>query len=52
VLPTKGLTLPLVSSGGSSMLMVLLALGLVLRLGWDLDRAELARPRRQREWAV
>ena len=29
ILPTKGLTLPLISSGGSSMLMVLLALGSV-----------------------
>ncbi|MGB0514482.1 MAG: putative lipid II flippase FtsW [Wenzhouxiangellaceae bacterium] len=52
VLPTKGLTLPLVSSGGSSMLMVLLALGLVLRLGREIDQAELGRPRRAREWAV
>lgn len=52
VLPTKGLTLPLVSSGGSSLMMTMLALGLVLRIGWELDRAELARPRRRREWAA
>jgi cell division protein FtsW len=38
VLPTKGLTLPLISSGGSSMLMVLLALGVVLRIKYELDR--------------
>jgi cell division protein FtsW len=38
VLPTKGLTLPLVSSGGSSMLAVLLALGLVLRIGREFGR--------------
>jgi len=38
VLPTKGLTLPLISSGGSSMLMVLLALGAVLRIKFELDR--------------
>jgi cell division protein FtsW len=38
VLPTKGLTLPLISSGGSSMLMTLLALGLVLRIKYELDR--------------
>ncbi|MDT8450821.1 MAG: putative lipid II flippase FtsW [Wenzhouxiangellaceae bacterium] len=49
VLPTKGLTLPLVSAGGSSILMLLLALGLVVRIGRELDRAELSRPRRHRE---
>jgi cell division protein FtsW len=38
VLPTKGLTLPLISSGGSSMLMVLLAIGVVLRIKYELDR--------------
>ena len=38
VLPTKGLTLPLISSGGSSMLMILLALGIVLRIKVELDR--------------
>ncbi len=39
VLPTKGLTLPLISSGGSSMLMTLLALGLVLRIKYEMDRS-------------
>jgi len=38
VLPTKGLTLPLISSGGSSMLMTLAALGIVLRIKYELDR--------------
>ncbi|MGD8347337.1 MAG: FtsW/RodA/SpoVE family cell cycle protein, partial [Lysobacterales bacterium] len=38
VLPTKGLTLPLISSGGSSMLMTLLAIGIVLRIKYELDR--------------
>lgn len=38
VLPTKGLTLPLISSGGSSTLMILLALGVVLRIKYELDR--------------
>jgi len=38
VLPTKGLTLPLISSGGSSLLMTLLALGVVLRIKYELDR--------------
>lgn len=38
VLPTKGLTLPLISSGGSSVMMTLAALGLVFRLSADLRR--------------
>ena len=42
LLPTKGLTLPLVSYGGSSLLMMGVALGLVLRL----DR-ELSKPQRK-----
>ena len=42
VLPTKGLTLPLISSGGSSMLMVCLALGVVFRIRYELD-AEMQR---------
>jgi cell division protein FtsW len=37
-LPTKGLTLPLISSGGSSMLMTLVALGVVFRIKYELDR--------------
>ncbi len=37
-LPTKGLTLPLISSGGSSMLMTIFALGIVLRIKYELDR--------------
>jgi len=37
VLPTKGLTLPLISSGGSSMLMTMVALGIVLRIKYELD---------------
>ncbi|MGN6512374.1 MAG: putative lipid II flippase FtsW [Lysobacteraceae bacterium] len=40
VLPTKGLTLPLISSGGSSVLMSCAALGLLLRISYELDRAE------------
>ncbi|KAA9129724.1 putative lipid II flippase FtsW [Marinihelvus fidelis] len=38
VLPTKGLTLPLISSGGSSVLMTCLALGVVFRIRYELDR--------------
>lgn len=40
ILPTKGLTLPLVSSGGSSVLMTCVAMGLLLRVSYELDRAE------------
>ena len=38
VLPTKGLTLPLISSGGSSVLMTFVALGIVFRIRHELDR--------------
>ena len=40
ILPTKGLTLPLVSSGGSSVMMTCVALGLLLRVSYELNRAE------------
>ena len=40
ILPTKGLTLPLISSGGSSVLMTCVAIGLLLRVSYELDRAE------------
>ena len=40
LLPTKGLTLPLISSGGSSVLMTCAAMGLLLRVSYELDRAE------------
>ena len=40
ILPTKGLTLPLISSGGSSVLMTCAALGMLLRISYELDRAE------------
>jgi cell division protein FtsW len=40
VLPTKGLTLPLISSGGSSVLMTCAAMGLLLRVSYELDRAQ------------
>lgn len=38
VLPTKGLTLPLISSGGSSVLMTFVALGIIFRIRYELDR--------------
>ena len=40
VLPTKGLTLPFVSSGGSSVLMSCVAMGLLLRVARELAEAE------------
>lgn len=40
ILPTKGLTLPLISSGGSSVLMTCVAMGVLLRVSYETDRAE------------
>lgn len=40
VLPTKGLTLPLISAGGSSVLMTCAALGLVLRVSYEVARKQ------------
>jgi cell division protein FtsW len=39
ILPTKGLTLPLVSYGGSSVVMTCAAMGLLLRVSWEYERA-------------
>lgn len=51
-LPTKGLTLPLVSAGGSSLIMTVVAIAVVLRVDWELKRVELERPRRRAGWSV
>ena len=45
VLPTKGLTLPLISSGGSSLLVTCVALGLLVRIKLDIDRDALGQKR-------
>ncbi|WP_305806085.1 putative lipid II flippase FtsW [Stenotrophomonas sp. YIM B06876] len=39
ILPTKGLTLPLISSGGSSVMVTCVAMGLLLRVSYEYDRA-------------
>ena len=46
ILPTKGLTLPLMSAGGSSMITSFVAIGLLFAV----DRKSRARPR-SRSWA-
>ena len=47
MLPTKGLTLPLISSGGSSVMMTCVAVGLLLRVSWEYQRAV-----RRQSWRV
>lgn len=51
VLPTKGLTLPLISSGGSSTMMICVMLGLLLRVGHEVNVAEAAERERQAKQA-
>lgn len=47
LLPTKGLTLPLMSYGGSSLLVVCVMIALILRVG--IENAEPAIPSNHRE---
>lgn len=47
LLPTKGLTLPLMSYGGSSTLMTCLAIGLVLRVAWETNASTRQAQRRE-----
>jgi cell division protein FtsW len=39
MLPTKGLTLPMISYGGSSVLISVATIGLMLRVSYEVDRA-------------
>ncbi|UXI67716.1 putative lipid II flippase FtsW [Tahibacter amnicola] len=48
VLPTKGLTLPLISSGGSSVLMTCAMVGVLLRVSYELTREEAQSASRER----
>lgn len=56
LLPTKGLTLPFVSFGGSSLIMAMFATGVLLNISrrapdtWELSRAERTRHKDQRKW--
>ena len=47
MLPTKGLTLPLISAGGSSVMMTCVAVGVLLRVSWEYQRSE-----RRQSWRV
>jgi cell division protein FtsW len=46
VLPTKGLTLPLMSYGGSSIVVTLIALGMLMRIGFEAQNQD-----KQQAWA-
>lgn len=48
VLPTKGLTLPMISAGGSSLMMTMVAIGLVLRVAWEVRMETLKQPRQRK----
>jgi len=50
VLPTKGLTLPLMSYGGSSMVVMCLAIALLLRVDYETRRDDRLTQREPRPW--
>ena len=50
ILPTKGLTLPLMSYGGSSMVVMCLAIALLLRVDFEVHRHDRPLQRGTRQW--
>ena len=50
ILPTKGLTLPLMSYGGSSMVAMCIAIALLLRVDYEVHRNDRSLQRRARKW--
>lgn len=52
LLPTKGLTLPLMSYGGNSLIVACLVIALLVRIGFELERGEVGEPSERRQWAL
>jgi cell division protein FtsW len=50
ILPTKGLTLPLMSYGGSSMVAMCVAVALLLRVDFEIRRHDRPLQRETRKW--
>ena len=52
LLPTKGLTLPLMSYGGNSLIVACLVIALLVRIGYELERGEVTEASEKRQWAL
>ncbi len=50
LLPTKGLTLPLMSYGGNSIIVACIVIGMLVRIGYETQRDTLAYKREQVKW--